>query len=144
MRRILDDTHPRASRRACALFALVACLSGGAVYALVALTGASPSSAALVRATPTASEFGRDFVRTANAYAAAHASARRLTHPDCVEAAPGRYMCSYAITKPGRPVDCHLMQARWQPEGPSTILVTLAGRASRCESLRAALDSLGP
>jgi hypothetical protein len=124
------------------LFALVACASAAVVLALVGLTGPSTSSAALVRATPTAAEFGHDFVSTANAYAAAHASKARLTNPDCVEASTGHYMCSYAIRKPGRPVDCHLMQARWTPEGPSTITVTLAGRASRCESLRAALDSL--
>ena len=138
MRRILDDTYGRA----CVLFALVACLVGGGVYGLVALTDASPSSAALVRATPTAAEFARDFVVTANAYAVAHASKTRLTHPHCVEASAGRYMCAYAIAKPGRAIDCHLMQAYWNPEGPSTITVTLAGRAARCESIRAALDSL--
>jgi hypothetical protein len=138
MRHILDDTHHRAA----VLFVVVACLVGGGVYALVALTRAAPSSAA-VSATPTATEFARDFVGTANAYAAAHASKSRLVHPDCVEASAGHYMCSYAIMKPGAPIDCHLMQASWTPEGPSTITVTLAGRAARCESLRAALDSLG-
>jgi hypothetical protein len=113
-----------------------------AIVALaVAVAGGAVEASAAVRA-PTAAEFGRDFVRTANAYAAAHGSAARLTHPDCVQAAPGRYMCSYAVTKPRRPVECHLMQARWTPDGPSTVTVTLAGRTFRCESLRAALDSL--
>jgi hypothetical protein len=125
-----------------AAFVLTACLSAGAVLALVVFARPSSSSAAVVRSTPTAAEFGQDFVRTANAYAAAHASRARLNHPDCVEAKAGRYMCSYAVTKPGGVVDCHLMQARWNPEGPSTITVTLAGRTARCESLRAALDSL--
>jgi hypothetical protein len=141
MRRLLDDAYGRARWRGCACFLLVACLTGGGASALVALTGA-PASSAAVSATPTAAEFARDFVGTTNAYARAHASASRLANPDCVEASTGRYMCSYAVTSPGRPVDCHLMQARWTPEGPSTITVTLAGRAARCESLRAALDSL--
>jgi hypothetical protein len=113
------------------IFVLAVLISGGVVHV-----------SAAARATPTAADFGRDFVRTANAYAAAHGSVARLRHPHCVQAAPGRYMCSYAVTKPGRPVECHLMQARWTPEGPSTVTVTLAGRTLRCESLRAALDSL--
>jgi hypothetical protein len=142
MHRMLDDTCTRAFWRGCALFALTACLSGGAALALIALTDPARSSAAVARATPTAAEFARAFVGTANAYAAAHASPARLTNPHCVEASAGHYMCSYAVTKPGRPADCHLMQARWTPNGPSTITVTLAGRAARCESLRAALDSL--
>jgi hypothetical protein len=138
MHRIIDDTFARPLRRVCALFALV----GGAAVALLAFAGAAPLTAAAAHTTPTAAEFAQEFVATANAYAAAHASAARLTNPHCVEASPGRYMCSYAIKKPGRHADCHLMQARWRPEGPSTITVTLAGRAARCESLRAALDSL--
>ena len=114
----------------------------GVIFALaVVIAGAAVQASAAVRA-PTAADFGRDFVRTANAYAVAHGSAARLRHPDCVQAAPGRYMCSYAVTKPRQPVECHLIQARWTPEGPSTVKVTLAGRTLRCESLRAALDSL--
>jgi len=142
MRRLLDDTDAQMSWRAGAFFLLVACLSAGAVLALVALTGPTASSSAALRATPTAAEFAADFVGTANAYSAAHASARRLTNADCVEASAGHYMCSYAVTKPGRKLDCHIMQARWTPEEASTITVTLAGRAARCESLRAALHSL--
>jgi hypothetical protein len=112
------------------------------LIALVTLAATSQSAGATVRETPTAADFGRAFVGTANAYAAAHASPARLTNPDCVQAMVGRYMCSYAITRPGRRLECHLMQARWTPEEASTITVTLAGRTARCESLRAALDSL--
>jgi hypothetical protein len=125
----------------CGLFALVTCVTAAGILALVGFPDSS-SSAAAVRHTPTAEEFAQDFVRTANAYSAAHASDAMLANPDCVEASPGHYMCSYAVRRRGRAEECHLMQARWTPEGPSTITVTLAGRAARCESLRAALDSL--
>jgi hypothetical protein len=125
--------------RRLAFVALLACVATCGVFALVASTSASSAG---VRATPSATEFGRDFVDTANAYAAAHASAARFTRPDCVEASAGRYMCSYGIVQPGRPIDCHLMQARWTPDARSTITVTLAGRTARCESLHAALAAL--
>src|SRR3954451_2953521 len=108
--------------------ALFACAATCGMFALVASTSVSSAG---VRATPTASEFGLDFVNTANAYAVAHGSRARLMKQDCVEASSGHYMCSYAIAKPGRPVDCHLMQARWTPQAESTITVTLAGRTAR-------------
>ena len=69
------------------------------------------------------------------------ATKTRIGRADCVQAAPGRYMCSYAVTKPGT-TTCHLMQARWTPDRASTITVTLAGRTRRCGSLAEALDSL--
>jgi hypothetical protein len=112
-----------------------------AALALAGLTATSAASA-VRQPTPSALEFGHDFVATANAFAVAHGRAERLLNPDCVQASPGHYMCSYGIQRPGRALDCHVMQARWQPAGPSTIVVTLAGRAARCETLRAALQSL--
>jgi len=109
---------------------------------LVALVCASAASGAFRSPAPSAAEFGRDFVSTANAYARAHGRAARLRNPDCVSPQPGRYMCSYGIVRPGKAVECHLIQASWVPEGPSTINVTLSGRTRRCENLRAALRSL--
>jgi hypothetical protein len=91
---------------------------------------------------PSAAEFGRDFVATANAFARAHGRAVRFAHPDCVTPKPGKYMCSYAVLRRGRSAECHLIQANWIPEGPSTISITLSGRTARCENLRAALRSL--
>ena len=125
-------------RRMIALVVVLLALSSALLG--FALVGTSSSA---VNVTPSAAEFGHDFVATANAYALAHASAARLTNPDCVQASRGRYMCSYAISRPGRAVECHVMQARWTPDEASTFTVTLAGRTTRCESLRAALAALG-
>ena len=66
----------------------------------------------------------------------------RVVHPDCVEAAPRRYMCAYATWRPGIAEQCRLMQAKWTPEAPSPITITLAGRVAVCSSLREALASL--
>ena len=112
------------------------------LVALIALALAAPAAATVREPSPSAADFGQGFVSTANAYAAAHGRAARLKSPDCVQAAPGKYMCSYAITRPGHPLECHIMQATWTPYGPSTYTITLAGRVRRCGSLRAALDSL--
>jgi hypothetical protein len=94
-------------------------------YELVALT------------TPTAAEFGRALAGTANQFGAD----AKIAHPDCVQAKPGRYMCSYAVVRGGRS-ECHIMQGRWTPDAASTITVTLAGRAESCASLRDAIQSL--
>ncbi len=91
---------------------------------------------------PSAAEFARVFVGTANAFAAAHGDPRRISNPDCVQASPGHYMCSYASIRPRAPRECYLMQARWTPQKASTITITLAGRTARCGTLREALDSL--
>jgi hypothetical protein len=91
---------------------------------------------------PSAPEFARVFVGTTNQYAADHGDPRRISKPDCVQASPGHYMCSYVATRPREPRKCYLMQARWTPERTSTITVTLAGRTRGCGSLREALDSL--
>lgn len=93
-------------------------------------------------AAPAAVDFADIFVSTANAYARAHHDAKRIGHADCVQAAPGRYMCSYRAMLPGRS-ECHLVQARWTPELASSFTVTLAGRVKRCATLREALRSLG-
>jgi hypothetical protein len=112
------------------------------IAAVCSLVLAAPVGAAVREPAPSAADFGDGFVTTANAYAAAHGRVARLKSPDCVQAAPGKYMCSYGITRPGRPLECHIMQATWTPYGPSTYTVTLAGRVRKCSSLRAALDSL--
>jgi hypothetical protein len=112
------------------------------LVALCFLAAAAPAGAALRDPAPSAAQFGRDFVATANAYAAAHGQSARLKGADCVRAATVKYMCSYAVARPGRVAECHIMQATWTPLGTSTYTITLSGRVKRCESLRAALDSL--
>jgi hypothetical protein len=102
--------------------------------------GSSDSSSRT--AMPSAAEFAHEFVELANGFAQANGDFARVAHADCVQASSGHYMCSYAVTRPGRSGECHLMQARWTPERASTITVTLAGRTHRCETLRAALQSL--
>jgi hypothetical protein len=109
---------------------------------LLSFICASSASAAFRSPIPSAAEFGRDFVGTANAYAKAHGRAARVKNADCVSPRPGRYMCSYGIVRPGKAVECHLIQASWVAEGPSTISITLSGRTQRCENLHAALQSL--
>ncbi len=91
---------------------------------------------------PSAAAFGKIFVATANAYASAHHDARRVSHPHCVQAAPGQYMCAYLAVTPASGAQCHLMQARWTPTAASTITVTLSGRTRRCGSVREAIRSL--
>lgn len=100
------------------------------------------ASARAPEAPPSAAEFGKRLFAMANAYAAQQGQAVRLGRADCVQAAPGRYMCSYASRTPGQAAECHLLQARWTPEAASTFTVTLSGRVARCDSLRAALRSL--
>jgi hypothetical protein len=111
-----------------------ACVATVLFFAVVAGAAAAPP--------PHAAGFADVMVSTTNAYAGAHADASRVSHADCVEAARGRYMCSYkAITADGR-VECHLMQAKWTPWSTSSFTVTLAGRVKRCATLRDALQSL--
>src|SRR4051812_29667913 len=92
--------------------------------------------------TPAAGDFAGIFVSTTNAYASAHRDPARIGKADCVQAAPGRYMCSYRTILPGRS-ECHLMQARWTPQLASSFTITLAGRVKRCGTLKQALRSLG-
>ncbi len=113
------------------------------VALLVLLAAATPAQAERrVDAPPPAKEFARVFIGVTTAYASGLRRPERITHADCVQASARHYMCSYALKRPGRPRECHLMQAMWTPEGASTITVTLAGRTSRCGSLREAIASL--
>ena len=93
-------------------------------------------------APPTANEFSGVFVEVTNQYAKEHGDPARLANADCVAAAPGRYMCSYSVEKPGAANGCHLMQARWTPGRASSFTVTLAGRTRKCGSVREAIRSL--
>jgi hypothetical protein len=102
---------------------------------------AAPATHAASTEPPSAGEFAKIFIASANAYAVAHHDARRVAKPHCVQAARGRYMCAYTAVKPAGP-ECHLMQASWTPTAASTITVTLASRTHRCDSLRAAIRSL--
>ena len=67
----------------------------------------------------------------------------KVMRTDCVEPKPGRYMCSYAVRASSGSAGCHLMQARWTPNGSSLFTVTLAGRTRSCANLSDALHSLG-
>jgi hypothetical protein len=98
-------------------------------------------SRASAPATPSASQFAHDFVGMTNSYAQTHDDGAMVGDAHCVQAAPGQYMCSYLATVADTST-CHLMQARWTPESPSTITVTLAGRTRRCGTLREAIQSL--
>jgi hypothetical protein len=93
---------------------------------------------------PSAVSFASIFVRMTNGFAAARGDRLRISHDECVEASQGKYMCSYVVRRlPAAPRECHLMQAQWQPGAGTPITVTLAGRARRCDTLQAALQSLG-
>jgi hypothetical protein len=93
-------------------------------------------------APPSAAQFALLFVALGNLYGEEHSKAERLAHPDCVQASAGHYMCSYAVVRPRRDNECHLIQAEWTPGQASTYRVTLGGRVARCHTLRQALDSL--
>jgi hypothetical protein len=100
-------------------------------------------------ATPSATEFAAEFIGVTNQYAKEHGDTGRAGHAHCVQAAPGRYMCAYRVTRNGTSMTrngtwtCHLMQARWTPDQASTITVTLAGRTGTCTTLKEAIRSLG-
>jgi len=112
------------------------------VAALLIVWAGSASASSGKAATPSAIEFANRFVAVVNAYAMSHADETRVVHADCVEAAPGHYMCAYATLKPGLAKQCRIMQADWTPNADSEITVRLAGRTSLCGSLRQALASL--
>jgi hypothetical protein len=137
-----------------ALLPLTAAAVGIGVYAISAALAApakthasataqhSLGRAARAAGSPSPVEFASDFVGTANAYAEAHRDPARLVNPDCVKANAARYMCSYAVARPHRSLECHLVQVTWTPNLASTFTVTLSGRVRRCETLKAALHSL--
>jgi hypothetical protein len=91
--------------------------------------------------TPSATQFAHYFVGVTNKRASEQGDGARVGSADCVKAAPGKYMCSYLVTAKGVKT-CHLMQAHWRPQRSSAITVTLAGRTSRCGTLREAIQSL--
>ena len=115
--------------------ALVVLMAGNAQNALGA------ESRAQATETPSATQFAHYFIGVTNKRASEHGDGARVGNAHCVQAAPGKYMCSYLVTAKGVRT-CHLMQARWTPERPSAITVTLAGRTSRCGTLREAIQSL--
>ena len=93
-------------------------------------------------ATPSAADFAAEFIGVTNQYTTDHGVAARASGAHCVEAASGRYMCSYMVTR-NCVSTCHLMQAQWTPTQTSTITVTLAGRTARCGTLSEAIQTLG-
>jgi hypothetical protein len=98
--------------------------------------------AARSEAPPSAAEFALVLVSVSNAFAKEHGNPERLAHAHCVVGSPGHYMCSYAVNRPGRKGECHLVQAHWGEEPNSLFTVVLSGRVKRCGSLREALRSL--
>jgi hypothetical protein len=104
--------------------------------------GAQAESRASAPATPSAATFAAEFIGVTNQYAKEHGDGALAGNAHCVQAVPGRYMCSYTVSRNGTST-CHLMQARWTPGRASTITVTLAGRTARCATLREAIGSLG-
>jgi hypothetical protein len=118
----------------------------GVVVSVAAIAAACSGSARAAAADsgrpPSAAEFARRFVAAVNVSSDAKANRRRIVHADCVQAARGRYMCSYATIVPNDAAQCHIMQAAWTPTAASVITVTLAGRTRFCGSLRQALQSL--
>jgi len=118
---------------------------GKATVAVASILIAAVSTIA-ARATPavppSAAEFAEVFAGVSNAYAREHGDPTRVANVHCVQASPGRYMCSYAVLRPAATKDCHLMQATWTPARLSSFTVTLSGRVRRCASLRDALRSL--
>jgi len=99
-------------------------------------------SASALDSPPSASEFAVEVVGTTTAYANANGEKARIANVSCVQASSGHYMCSYAVVRPGRARECHLMQAIWTPNRASTYTVTLAGRTHACGTVREAVRSL--
>src|SRR5262245_7775987 len=96
---------------------------------------AAPHSTSLAKAAaPSASGFAGKLVGVANQYAKEHGDPARIANAHCVQAAPGAYICSYMVEKPGGRKQCHLIQARWTPGQASSFTTTLSGRTSRCNS----------
>jgi hypothetical protein len=114
-----------------------------ALVATALVLGIAPAAMGAKTPPPSASGFAALLVSSTTAYAVAHGDSRRIARPDCVEAARGRYMCSYVeVRVPGDAPICHLLQARWTPESPALFTVTLAGRTRSCRSLKDAIHSL--
>ena len=125
-----------------ASFAATVHVAGGSTRTPIASAPGPHALRAKKAGPPTAAEFASVFVDATNRFAAEHNDPKRIGQADCVQASPGRYMCSYAVSRTGAPRECHVMQARWTPRSASTITVTLAGPTARCGSLREAIASL--
>jgi hypothetical protein len=124
------------------LRAVAAAATAVAALSVTGVAAARTTERSAAPADPSAAELKALFVGAWNRRAEATGDPRRLRDAHCVEAAPGRYMCSYAVVQPDDPMSCHLMEASWTPGGASTITITLAGRTGRCGTLREALRSL--
>src|SRR4051812_16241555 len=113
--------------RLAALFTCVTvCTAAAIFYGVLAMRPPHPQALPVLLAaqhtvTPTAVEFGRALMGTANQL---NVDAG-VADPHCVRAAPGRYMCAFAMVR-GAARECHLMQGRSTPqaESASTITVT--------------------
>jgi hypothetical protein len=136
---------PTAGAAAIAVYAISAALAAPAQKpsaAAPATVHAARSGARALDPPPSASEFATGVVDTTTAYANANGETARIANVDCVQASSGHYMCSYAVVRPGRTRECHLMQATWTPDRASTYTVTLAGRTHACGTVREAVRSL--
>src|SRR5262245_14799348 len=118
------------------LLGVAAAATAVAALSVTGVAAATTTGRSAAAADPSAAELEALFVGAWNRRAEATGDPRRLRDADCVEAAPGRYMCSYAVVQPNDPMSCHLMEARWTPDRASTITITLAGRTARCGTLR--------
>ena len=138
--------HAGRPSRAFLLLGLVTAAVAAGTY-FVAAPGhakapARPAERSAFGPAPSAAGFADVLVSLSNAFAKQHGDPARLSHPDCVQASRGHYMCSYLVTRPGRRSECHLVQAEWGRERTSSFTVTLSGRVRRCGSLREAVHSL--
>jgi hypothetical protein len=127
--------------------ALLACLALTAFYAQVSNTPgldvAYVDAASAAPRPPTTAEFADSLMGTANAYALTHGKRERVQSAHCVQGAvAGHYMCAYVVRRASGATECHLMQAEWRPGTVDSYVVTLSGRARRCNSVRAAVRSL--
>ena len=129
---------------------LVACAFGIATYGLGERLSAAPEELSVAPAAaqsihgaaPAAKEFARQLAAMSNQFAAQQGDDARLDRVDCVQASRGHYMCSFALLRPSRPVECHVIQAIWTPMDVDSFKVTLSGLTARCGSLREAIRSL--
>ena len=148
----VDSQLTRAGRSHALWFGLAIAATVPAVAVVLAISNTGKDRAAAPKpaahavapaaATPSAAQFAQSFVGLTDLYAVDHGQRARFTRVHCVQAAPGMYMCSYAIARPHRRPECHIMQATWTPDRASSITVTLAGRTRRCRGLHDAIASL--
>jgi hypothetical protein len=131
---------------------LVVCAVAAATYGIAGRVLGTPQAGRALSApapvgsihgaAPGAHEFARQLAGMTNQFAALQRDDARVGKVDCVQASKGHYMCSFAVLRPSRPEECHVIQAIWTPADVDSFKVTLSGRAGRCGSLREALQSL--